>query len=245
MSALTSAAVPAVSVKRPAGNKTSAKNPVGRPPTECSDAQWEKFIGLVSTGHHMPQAMKVLKINAPSIAGYIATNKKAKQQLDDAKVLSLRMFWSEDLLEDVLVAIAMGATVNQACGQFFAEDRVSSFYKLIMRDKAVREAYDEARMIQAEKMAIDDIIEISDKTDNDETWDGKGNSAAVNRSRLMVDSRKWIASKLHYARFGDKIQQDVNANIVVDHASRLEAARKRKTVAFEDLKVVSNVPAKS
>ncbi len=39
---------------------------------------------------------------------------------------------------------------------------------------------------------------------------------------------KWRMSKLHWKRFGDKVQQDQNINLVVDHAERLEAARRRR-----------------
>lgn len=200
-----------------------------------SDEKWAKFIGRISTGELIKPTLKSLQIHRSSLEAKLL-DKKARSQYDNAKIMAMRQIWAEDVLEDVLVNIAMGGTVAQACKEAFMEEHVDSFYRLIMRDPAVKEAYDEARTIQAEKMAIDDIIEISDDVANDETWDGKGNSAAVNRSRLKVDSRKWIAGKLNFRRFGDKQQVDLEANIVVDHAARLEAARKRKENAFHDKK---------
>lgn len=225
MTALTGTLLPAVAgVKGIAGV-----------PSVVSDDKWTRFIGLVCTGTKVRPALKQIKISYASFEGRLS-ERKYRDQFNDSKVKALRVNWSEEVLEDVLIDIAMGSTVQAACEKAFMETHIRDFYGLIMRDPLMREAYDEARTIQAEKMAIDDIIEISDNTDNDETWDGKGNSAAVNRSRLKVDSRKWISGKLNFKRFGDKQQVDIDANIVIDHAARLEAARKRKENAFHERK---------
>jgi hypothetical protein len=232
MTALTGTVLPAIAADRKTDLRS--KTPV-KPQIEVrgmSPQKWDKVLGRVAHGENIRNAIRGLKIAPSVLEGHLISDKKAKEQLDNAKIQALYRVWSEELLEDALVAIALGATVKQACAQVGLENKIDSFYRLIMRDPSAKEAYEEARMIQAEKMAIDDIIEISDDSDKDETFDGKPNSAAVNRARLMVDSRKWIASKLHYKRFGDRIQQDIEQNIVVDHAARLEAARKRKDDAY-------------
>lgn len=59
---------------------------------------------------------------------------------------------------------------------------------------------------------VDEIIEISDDSDNDTVikTDKHGNefescnSEWINRSRLRVDSRKWLAAKLAPKIYGDK-----------------------------------------
>ncbi len=59
---------------------------------------------------------------------------------------------------------------------------------------------------------VDEILNISDNDDNDviETENGyASNSAAIQRARLRVDSRKWLAGKLAPKIYGDKIQQDI------------------------------------
>ena len=242
MTALSGTLLPAIAADR----KTSLKKKVGKVvPSKAIEGRgitpekWKKVIGRIAAGESPQVAIKTLRIAPSVLEGHLLADKKARSQLNDAKLQALHRIWSEDMLESVLVDIAMGATVNQACKNVFMEDRVDTFYRIIMRDPNAKDAYEEARMIQAEKMAIDVIIEISDNADEDETIDGKPNSAAVNRSRLRVDSRKWIASKLHYKRFGDRIQQDVEATIVIDHAARLEAARKRKEKAHADNKAIT------
>jgi hypothetical protein len=57
----------------------------------------------------------------------------------------------------------------------------------------------------------DEIIEISNDGSNDTYTDDDGrehvNQDVIARSRLRVDSRKWLASKLAPKRYGDKVEQ--------------------------------------
>jgi hypothetical protein len=60
-----------------------------------------------------------------------------------------------------------------------------------------------------EAMAAD-IIEIADDSSGDIELDGEGkprqNAEFMNRSRLRVDTRKWLMSKLAPKKYGDKQQ---------------------------------------
>jgi len=71
------------------------------------------------------------------------------------------------------------------------------------------EQYARAREAQAEIRA-DEIVDIADDDTNDFTADKDGKLAAntehIQRSRLRVDARKWIAAKLLPKRYGDKVQ---------------------------------------
>ncbi len=70
------------------------------------------------------------------------------------------------------------------------------------------EQYARAREAQAEIRA-DEIVDIADDDSNDFTADKDGklvaNSEHIQRSRLRVDARKWIAAKLLPKRYGDKL----------------------------------------
>lgn len=67
-----------------------------------------------------------------------------------------------------------------------------------------------AREDQADTLA-DEILEIADESENDtyevDLGDGviiqKENREVVNRSRLRVDARKWVAAKLKPKKYGD------------------------------------------
>ncbi len=70
-------------------------------------------------------------------------------------------------------------------------------------------AHGTAREAQAEVRA-DEIVDIADDDTNDFTADKDGklvaNNEHIQRSRLRVDARKWIAVKLLPKRYGDKMQ---------------------------------------
>ena len=77
--------------------------------------------------------------------------------------------------------------------------------------------YARAKLLQADFLA-EQIVEISDDSSEDELFvggddeSGAGakrvqNSEFIARSRLRVDARKWVASKLAPKKYGDKIEQ--------------------------------------
>ena len=69
--------------------------------------------------------------------------------------------------------------------------------------------YARARDIGYECLA-DDILEISDDGKNDTYKDHEGNDRTdqdvIARSRLRVDSRKWMLAKMLPKRYGDKLE---------------------------------------
>lgn len=90
----------------------------------------------------------------------------------------------------------------------------SSFFDLLNENKELTEFYMRARDMQADYLA-DQILEIADDSSNDTTSfykDGQKfeveNKEWVNRSKLRVEARKWIASKLKPKKYGDKIEVD-------------------------------------
>ena len=69
--------------------------------------------------------------------------------------------------------------------------------------------YASAREAQAEGWA-DEIVSIADDATGDVNTDDGGKKTVdhenIERSRLRVDARKWVASKLLPKRYGDKVQ---------------------------------------
>lgn len=82
-------------------------------------------------------------------------------------------------------------------------------------DKAFAEQYAQARA-RGYQLLADEIIEISDDASRDyiETEHGpKLDAEAVARSRLRVDSRKWMLAKMLPKVYGDKVDHNVNGNV--------------------------------
>lgn len=91
----------------------------------------------------------------------------------------------------------------------------STFYKWLDSDSSKEKRYARACEIRADAI-FEDILEIADDSSQDviETDLGDGvvaskmNAEFVQRSRLRVDARKWIASKLNPKKYGDRVELD-------------------------------------
>lgn len=118
--------------------------------------------------------------------------------------------------------IAEGASLTKVCSAEGMPSR-NAVYQWMDREepacKAFKDSYARAVEARAEKLA-EEIISIADDDSNDygykesEDRDGAGAKPCIlqdniQRARLRVDSRKWIASKLFPKKYGDKVQQEV------------------------------------
>lgn len=83
--------------------------------------------------------------------------------------------------------------------------------------KAFVVQYARAREEQADFLA-EEIIDISNHTEEDHTPFTGGN--VVQRDRLRIDARKWVASKLKPKKYGDKLDLngDLTQTIVVKYS---------------------------
>ena len=75
------------------------------------------------------------------------------------------------------------------------------------------EQYARARELQQDTYA-DEIIHIAD------------NEPDTMKARVRIDARKWHASKLHYRKYGDKLELDNKVSGEVVHVIELVAPRK-------------------
>lgn len=94
---------------------------------------------------------------------------------------------------------------------------------LWLSDPSRSEQYARAREAQADKLA-EDILSIADDGSNDtyQTEDGAAtNHDVIARSRLRVDARKWLASKMAPKKYGDKIETTVAGSLRIVSATDL------------------------
>lgn len=113
----------------------------------------------------------------------------------------------------ICARLASGESLRTICGD---EDMpgLTTVYRWLADNEDFRDQYARAREDQADTLA-DEILEISDDGRND--WmkrnaeEGAGwaiNGEHINRSRLRVDARKWIAAKLKPKKYGERITQE-------------------------------------
>ena len=95
----------------------------------------------------------------------------------------------------------------------------TSVMRWLGANPAFRDQYARAREMQAEHWA-DEIIEIADDVTNDyitkERGDGSKYEAVdgehINRSRLRVDTRKWLMARLAPKKYGDRVTNELIGN---------------------------------
>lgn len=124
--------------------------------------------------------------------------------------------FTQEVADCICERIADGESLRQICRADDMPNKATVF-RWLASNTLFRNQYAHAREAQAETFA-DEINDIADDGTND--WmekndkDGKSlgyvlNGEAVQRSRLRVDTRKWLASKLYPKKYGDKIETTV------------------------------------
>lgn len=109
----------------------------------------------------------------------------------------------------ICLLVASGKSLRTAAKEY----RISrtDFYKIVDSSDERKDQYTRACEDRATAI-FEDIIDISDDSSQDTTVVEKNgqtieveNKEWVNRSKLRVDARKWILSKMNPKKYGDKI----------------------------------------
>lgn len=141
--------------------------------------------------------------------------------------------YTAELVTQICQLITEGMSLREICRREDMPDKSTVFRWLSENDKAAfHDQYARATAARAEFWA-EEIIEISDDGSNDwaERQVAPGvirrmpDPEVVNRSKLRVDARKWLMSKLQPKKYGDKLTNehvggDKPISIVVDTGIR-------------------------
>lgn len=119
--------------------------------------------------------------------------------------------WSQELSDRICKEISLGKSLRTVCGtdENPKEDMpdIVTILRWLREKEEFRTQYERAKEESAD-LLTEEMLDISD---NDVVQgDDKSDSARVQQSRLRVDTRKWIASKLKPKRYGDKL--DLTSN---------------------------------
>ena len=119
--------------------------------------------------------------------------------------------YSDELAAKICHRLVEGESLRSIC-RSDGMPHISTVYRWLFAHKTFSEHYATAREDQADTLA-DEILDIADDSRND--WmerekNGKTETVVdlehINRSRLRIDTRKWIASKLKPKRYGERIE---------------------------------------
>lgn len=111
-----------------------------------------------------------------------------------------------EITNKVCELMKTGVACIKACEQVGVKN--STFTSWLTPNSWHNEQYQHARNMLIERWA-EEVITLPDARDDhyytDEHGNKKYDNAAVNLTRLQVDSRKWVLSKLASPRFGDRV----------------------------------------
>jgi hypothetical protein len=125
-----------------------------------------------------------------------------------------------DLICDRVSVHAVG--IQKICDMYDDMPKVETIRRWRYRHPEFGAKYAQAKKIQVETL-VDQLVEISDndKYDTLHTKDGQVcNTEYIARSRLRVDTRKWLASKLIPKIYGDN--RTTEATVTVKHEDALK-----------------------
>jgi hypothetical protein len=112
-----------------------------------------------------------------------------------------------ELLTALLKRLSMGESMRAICADPDMPSE-SVVYEWLEVDTDFAERYAQARARAMDRMA-DEILEIADDGTNDTYEDSDGHertdAEAIQRSKLRVDARKWLMSKLAPKKYGDSV----------------------------------------
>jgi hypothetical protein len=121
--------------------------------------------------------------------------------------------YCEPVIEEICYRLGIGESLVTIC-----ESDGLPAYRTVMTWLATRPDFQQryacAREISADKLA-GEVVEIADTSTPE-------NAAAV---RNRIDARKWVAGKLKPKVYGERITQDINANVAVTMTPEQRQAR--------------------
>jgi hypothetical protein len=118
--------------------------------------------------------------------------------------------FTREIADEICERLAEGESLRSICRSDGMPVQATVFRWLSI-DEAFLKQYARAREAQADRLA-DEILDIADDSSHDTESTEHGdrpNNEWIARSRLRVDARKWLASKMAPKKYGDKVTQEI------------------------------------
>jgi hypothetical protein len=139
--------------------------------------------------------------------------------------------FTQEVADLICERLADGESLRAICLADDMPNRATVF-RWLGAEATFRDQYARAREEQAETL-LDEIVEIADDSRHDTIATEKNgeqpNTEWITRSRLRVDARKWVVSKLAPKKYGDKLQTEISG----PNGGPLQVVRLRMTPAEE------------
>jgi hypothetical protein len=131
--------------------------------------------------------------------------------------------YSEAKTVEICARLAQGESLRSICKEK-DQPNITTVYEWLFKHEDFAKRYARAREEQADTLA-DEIVAIADDGKNDTYVDEDGiertNQDVIQRSKLRVDARKWVAAKLKPRKYGERVMGDPDNPIRVDHSGQV------------------------
>lgn len=201
--------------------KTTAKAKSAAKPAKVGKPDVKVFIAeykIDRNGRRAAIAAGYSAASADSTASRLLKTAKVKAELATPdKPLTPWQVWSSkpDAIDELCSHVVSGGHMNGFCKEHGFP--YTTMLDWMTVDPGRSEMYARAREDRSDMLA-DEIVAISDEAKNDTYVDENGNTRTdtevVQRSKLRIDARKWVAAKLKPRVYGEKLTLDGK----VDHS---------------------------
>ncbi|MCP4999098.1 MAG: terminase small subunit protein [Hyphomicrobiales bacterium] len=132
--------------------------------------------------------------------------------------------FTQDIFDAICGRIANGESLRKVCSDQDMPSKSTVMKWLVDDDNCpLSDQYTRARESQADTI-FDECLDIADEAMNDVTVKEDGteivNHENIQRARLRIDTRKWMAGKMRPKKYGDKQQMELSGGVAVDTVVR-------------------------
>jgi predicted DNA-binding protein (UPF0251 family) len=121
--------------------------------------RWQSVIEATAHGKNRKEAAKEAGISKRTLDAYLISNVSAYSQLRDARLLHLRREWPSERVEEFLILIARGMTMQKAADKMdIGKKSLGQLYNLFLNDKVYRKMYDEHGSGSWERWFTNDLV---------------------------------------------------------------------------------------
>lgn len=124
--------------------------------------------------------------------------------------------FSNEIFDQICEKMADGKSLRSICKSDDMPNRATVF-RWLAENEALSDQYARAREAQADAI-FDDCLEIADKFDGREITEPEH----IQRAKLRIDTRKWMAGKLRPKKYGDKLDHTSSDGSMTPRPTHIE-----------------------
>ncbi|MBB6424962.1 terminase small subunit protein [Sphingopyxis sp. JAI128] len=118
--------------------------------------------------------------------------------------------YSKDIAAEICERLADGNSLRSICRDDNMPDKGTVFRWLAAHEE-FRDQYTCAREAQADTL-FDEMLDIADDASKD-VIEGAADPEHIQRTKLRIETRKWMAGKLRPKKYGDKIEHEHSGHL--------------------------------